>query len=61
MRTGLSPNDAGLSPRMRGSHVDLVNGDSVGGPIPAHAGEPTRLVARKPAVRAYPRACGGAR
>ena len=50
----------GLSPRMRGSRRLAARAGALGGPIPAHAGEPMPRTARASAGRAYPRACGGA-
>ena len=51
---------SGLSPRMRGSPVDVLLDFVDPGSIPAHAGEPhtTRVPCFLYAV--YPRACGGA-
>ena len=50
---------AGLSPRMRGNQMALVVLETLGGTIPAHAGEPMcRTPATSPS-RDYPRACGG--
>ena len=45
----------GLSPRMRGNHLDI----GVLGSIPAHAGEPMQVGFTVRAYRVYPRACGG--
>ena len=52
--------DAGLSPRMRGSPESSLCHILSRGPIPAHAGEPGGATGASFAVRAYPRACGGA-
>ena len=51
----------GLSPRVRGSR--LRNHQTCGrrGSIPACAGEPRAARRCRPAVRVYPRVCGGAR
>ena len=50
----------GLSPRMRGSLVELTRPELREGPIPAHAGEPSARARCAHSRRAYPRACGGA-
>ena len=50
---------SGLSPRLRGNlrnRLCLTRGP---GFIPAPAGEPSRVGARSPSNRVYPRACGG--
>ena len=49
----------GLSPRLRGNHLDDWCGFPVVGSIPAPAGEPWSQAARWTSRRVYPRACGG--
>ena len=48
----------GLSPRVRGNLFLELLGRSIGGPIPACAGQPVQCVPAGRAVRAYPRVCG---
>ena len=49
----------GLSPRLRGNHVQ-DKGDYLGGrSIPAPAGEPSRFWSNGAMAKVYPRACGG--
>ena len=50
---------AGLSPRLRGNleSIRLIGGKSRS--IPAPAGEPTAVLAVRPYMTVYPRACGG--
>ena len=50
----------GLSPRMRGSRVNLIEEKNPAGSIPAHAGEPPELLPGATLLAVYPRACGGA-
>ena len=52
--------DGGLSPRMRGSLEACHDRVSVGGPIPAHAGQPRGTGVWVSRPWAYPRACGAA-
>ena len=49
----------GLSPLTRGNLPRLKLGVSQGGPIPAHAGEPTTTKTPPNSSRAYPRSRGG--
>ena len=49
----------GLSPRMRGNRGVLSPAASLPGSIPAHAGEPYRLIRHGTSAKVYPRACGG--
>ncbi len=44
---------------MRGNLWVLVDTEVEMGSIPAHAGEPSRALTGVPALRVYPRACGG--
>ena len=50
---------SGLSPRMRGNHHRRRRRQFFEGSIPAHAGEPRPATREEPALRVYPRACGG--
>ena len=50
---------AGLSPRLRGNHVLVVEQSGAVGSIPAPAGEPTPAATRTSTAAVYPRACGG--
>ena len=52
--------DAGLSPRTRGSRGSDARLECAPGPIPADAGEPLSTSSKWPASRAYPRGRGGA-
>ena len=59
-RLGLdSSGDLGLSPRVRGNHVDLAGAEDDVGSIPACAGEPTSPRIRPTRRWVYPRVCGG--
>ena len=49
----------GLSPRVRGNHLESVVAGEVEGSIPACAGEPRAGTPDVPALRVYPRVCGG--
>ena len=49
----------GLSPLTRGNHIDGRKTGAGGGPIPAHAGEPSHHPPLLLASRAYPRSRGG--
>ena len=49
----------GLSPRVRGNHVDQKQSRPNMGSIPARAGEPSRIKGRQTLRGVYPRACGG--
>ena len=49
----------GLSPRVRGNHVNEARLDDAVRSIPARAGEPMRKAARMLSEKVYPRACGG--
>ncbi len=49
----------GLSPRVRGNHIQREGLSLADGPIPARAGEPAIARRAGPLGRAYPRACGG--
>jgi len=48
----------GLSPRLRGHHPDHLRELLHGGSIPASAGPPAALAARRLAIWVYPRVCG---
>ena len=50
---------AGLSPRVRGNHVEHHLAGRGVGSIPACAGEPSRWRRATSQVRVYPRVCGG--
>ena len=50
---------AGLSPRVRGKHGQVGNGDRLDRSIPACAGEALISVRSKSWNRVYPRVCGG--
>ena len=52
--------DAGLSPRVRGSRLDLHRAADRAGSIPAGAGEPRPLPIGQISAKVYPRGCGGA-
>jgi len=52
--------DMGLSPRVRGSLLNLAFGRVRYGSIPARAGEPWIEAHGQACARVYPRACGGA-
>ena len=49
----------GLSPRVRGNHVRVAEGDPCPRSIPARAGEPNSRSSRASSKAVYPRACGG--
>ena len=49
----------GLSPRVRGNHLWVVDRWACSGSIPACAGEPTTFGCSGSADRVYPRVCGG--
>ena len=49
----------GLSPRLRGNHLDICLEKRREGSIPAPAGEPPGPPGRPASTRVYPRACGG--
>ena len=49
----------GLSPRLRGNHLDAVGQVAGARSIPAPAGEPANLSTAFAGPRVYPRACGG--
>ena len=49
----------GLSPRMRGNHIQVTCRKCLLGSIPAHAGEPAACAPTTLASTVYPRACGG--
>ena len=49
----------GLSPRVRGNRHHLPSIRSMGGSIPACAGEPIGSARRRPGTGVYPRVCGG--
>ena len=49
----------GLSPRVRGNHVNVTFADGTEGSIPACAGEPSRGRGLHRAGQVYPRVCGG--
>ena len=51
----------GLSPRMRGNHVEEQAAKGAKGSIPAHAGEPHWRSTVCSIRGVYPRACGGTR
>ncbi len=51
---------AGLSPRFRGSPIDVDSTDGQPGSIPALAGEPLWIARKCCLAGVYPRACGGA-
>ena len=52
---------AGLSPRVRGNRLDLMERVLEPRSIPACAGEPRRCRCQCPACQVYPRVCGGTR
>ena len=60
-RSGWQRYERGLSPRVRGNHVDNAPRVVVAGSIPACAGEPTLRAATASWRRVYPRVCGGTR
>ena len=49
----------GLSPRVRGNHLEVIILPVTGGSIPACAGEPSLPRGRLCCSRVYPRVCGG--
>ena len=49
----------GLSPRVRGNPIKIINGDSPVRSIPACAGEPRRHLGIPGVSEVYPRVCGG--
>ena len=49
----------GLSPRVRGNHIEQWAVAGLTGSIPARAGEPEVLATQANLARVYPRACGG--
>ena len=49
----------GLSPRLRGNHLDRGSVVEIAGSIPAPAGEPSERRGAAGRRRVYPRACGG--
>ena len=49
----------GLSPRVRGNHLERPRQDQPHGSIPAGAGEPGWLPSATRFMRVYPRGCGG--
>ena len=53
------PAALGLSPHVRGNRLGRERPDPEGGSIPACAGEPTAGRHGPPAIRVYPRMCGG--
>ena len=55
---GLS-GDKGLSPRVRGNHVNDAHRPVYGGSIPACAGEPSVNQDERFCQEVYPRVCGG--
>ena len=55
---GEAVTSAGSSPRMRGTRVDRVHGDFVGGIIPAYAGNTSRTTRTAHGSRDHPRVCG---
>ena len=52
--------EVGLSPRVRGSPLDVRGGLVLGGSIPACAGEPREGASGSHPGWVYPRVCGGA-
>ena len=52
---------AGLSPRVRGSHVGNIETQHSEGSIPASAGQPIQFLCFGVSSRVYPRECGAAR
>ena len=50
----------GLSPRVRGSHLELGGDQALARSIPACAGEPVAAAVAVDLARVYPRVCGGA-
>ena len=59
MTRACSTSGGGLSPRVRGNPLRPWAQDAAVGSIPASAGEPRRRCGTPPAVRVYPRECGG--
>ena len=59
MRASISPDEAGLSPRVRGNLLFAVWMYLLLGTIPACAGEPPKWAASPSPFRDYPRVCGG--
>ena len=53
------PRRPGLSPRVRGNPPKSRIRSRCIGSIPACAGEPRPLIRNPPALRVYPRVCGG--
>ena len=51
--------DGGLSPRVRGNHVESVTANAGLRSIPACAGEPLAAITDAPQEQVYPRVCGG--
>ena len=49
----------GLSPRMRGNHLDYLVFGRLYGSIPAYAGEPAPIPPKYLSTGVYPRVCGG--
>ena len=60
MRCRNLPYREGLSPRVRGSHLERFDGRWTLGSIPACAGEPYRCRWMCRCRPVYPRVCGGA-
>ena len=58
-RAGYRYTPQGLSPRVRGNHDASRLPTLPAGSIPACAGEPRALLARKGSLTVYPRVCGG--
>ncbi len=56
---GLAGSCQGLSPRLRGNLGRVISYATIGGAIPAVAGEPPASSLRRSALRGYPRGCGG--
>ena len=48
----------GLSPPMRGNHLEACRGLACRGSIPAHAGKPRRSIRPQISSGVYPRPCG---
>ena len=55
----LSTKDFGLSPRVRGNHVEAAVNGTLNRSIPACAGEPEVFARRNIQMAVYPRVCGG--
>ena len=60
LSSGATPQEAGLSPRSRGSPCGVDADDGLAGSIPALAGKPQPAAAKPAAARVYPRARGEA-